>query len=240
MQKRNELKKLAGLFELSDKYGELQKALTHKSFYSQKHEHKSNSRYVFSGMYVFKGNTAAILHKYIIATGTQLQHFLGNLFKNKYLEEIFDKYCLNKIIRCGETFDYTSYKHIFVYGFLGFIAEYSNNEVLNNFILSNFLIGKEHLILNNPKAGSITVQCNYFSQILYSTNIVVESVPTTDTMNKFIVKTGSNIIAQAESKSFRYARKKALKMALNFMSEIVSKKYTQTEEYKIKKIKKIY
>ena len=70
----------------------MREVLTHDSFYEAAGDAKGpgnirqgNSRYVFAGMTVFKGQVAEILFKFFSGSGTQLQHILGNLFKNDYL-----------------------------------------------------------------------------------------------------------------------------------------------------------
>lgn len=234
MQKRELIKRFAKTFNAEQQYGELQKALTHKSFYSEKSEHKSNSRYVFSGMYAFKGKTAMVLYKYIPASGTQLQHFLGNIFKNPFLSKIFDSYNLNEFIRYGKNFDAENYKHIFVFGLLGFICENTSENIIENFIVRNFLLGNENLIPNKTK-GDVVSQCNYFSKLLYNKKIIVEIIQTEKGLHSASVKAGSIILSIAISKSYRYAKKKALKEALKLMAANVAEKYTQTEEFQSKK-----
>ena len=60
---------------------QLRSVLTHSSFYEK--EGKGNSRYIFAGMFVFKGQVAEVLYRYFTGDGTRLQHILGNLFRQE-------------------------------------------------------------------------------------------------------------------------------------------------------------
>ena len=233
--KREQIKQLAKHLNAENKYGKLQQALTHKSFYSRENEKKGNSKYVFLGMYAFKGKTAGLLYKYFSASGTQLQHFLGNLFKNKQLENIFDKYNLSELIRYGNNFDTEKHKHIFVYALLGFIIENCDKKTIKDFIFSNFLSGKEHLLPGSFNKTGIIAQCNYFAKILYKQKIQITIKGKKDTGYTVNVLAGSRLISKAESKSYKYARKKALKNALKKMSNTLAQKYFTTETYKYNK-----
>ena len=65
----------------------LRTVLTHSSFYEK--EGKGNSRYIFAGMFVFKGQVADVLYQYFSGDGTRLQHILGNLFGKERLERMY-------------------------------------------------------------------------------------------------------------------------------------------------------
>ena len=95
---------------------ELQKALTHSSFYENLEEPNASvgSRYIFLGQYGFKGKVATYLFTWVSGRGTQLQHFLGNLFKNSILDHFFDEYALCDIARAGENFEIQK-TNIFLY-----------------------------------------------------------------------------------------------------------------------------
>ena len=119
---------LADRLGCADKHNELKKALTHKSFFKNEDSDNSNSRYVFLGMFGFKGKVAETLFRYMPGTGTQIQHFLGNLFKDEILLKIYDTYNLHEICRFGSSFDINKQKHIIVYGFLGFVSQWLSSE----------------------------------------------------------------------------------------------------------------
>ncbi len=108
---------LSSVFDLEELHNELKKALTHKSLY-EKDESKTGSRYIYLGMYAFKGKVCELTEKYMPVGCTQLQHYLGNLFKEEDLHKIFHKYHLEDLSRSGVGYDVLRYKHLFVYGFL--------------------------------------------------------------------------------------------------------------------------
>jgi dsRNA-specific ribonuclease len=114
---------------------ELKRALTHKSFYKNENG-KHNSRYVFCGMYAFKGLVAEIPYTWFPLEGTQLQHTLGNLFKPEILDWIFVYYDLDKLIRYGLEFDANKQRHIFVFGLLGYLYVHAPEEVKNDSTLA--------------------------------------------------------------------------------------------------------
>jgi len=217
-------RQLANLLYLEEHHIELKKALTHKSFYSDDEE-KSNSRYVFMGMYGFKGKVAELLFNYQPNGGTQLQHYLGNIFKDEILNRIFEKYQLSELIRFGSSFDAQKHKHIFVYGFLGFICKYASPEKLNQFIVDHFLIGTEHLIPGFDQNKDYWAQCNYFALLVYQSPIRQQTIKTADGKFTTLIFADKQELASSTSNSFRYSLKSAEKQALKKLSESLSKAY---------------
>lgn len=199
---------------------EFQKALTHFSFYQNKEDKNAQvaGRYIFLGQYGFKGEVANYLFEWISGTGTQIQHFLDNLFKNKILEKLFDTYELHLVIRVGDNFDIQSHKHIFVYAFLGFVLKHSTQKQLVQFISSEIITPNPHLF---PSA----FQYDALSQLRYKTKQVLEERLSIETKieNDFFVtciKTETLVLAEATSKSKVYSRKKAVKEALKKVIEL--------------------
>ena len=84
----------------------LREVMTHSSFYEQ--EGKGNSRLVFAGMYVFRGQVAEVLFRYATGEGTRLQHLLGNMFRNERLERMFDEWRLWQFARAGEKLPFSA------------------------------------------------------------------------------------------------------------------------------------
>ncbi|MBV5312888.1 MAG: hypothetical protein JZU47_06305 [Prolixibacteraceae bacterium] len=209
---------LADRLGCADKHNELKKALTHKSFFKEEDSEQSNSRYVFIGMFGFKGKVAETLFNYLPGSGTQLQHYLGNLFKDETLLKIYKTHHLDELCRYGYTFDIEKQKHILVYGFLGFVCQWLSPEKLSQFIIRNFLSETSHLMPTQFKNRDLQSQCNYFCRLACRGNAIV----TTKIINEFLfrssVSAGNVLICEAESKSYRYSRKKALKHALLILS----------------------
>ena len=103
MDRHELLKTLAKRLKAEVYSNELNKALTHSS-YPDTAEEDNNSRYVFLGQFAFKGYVAEIIYNFVPGTGTQIQHLLGNLFKNEHLHTLYDKLKLNELKRCGVEF----------------------------------------------------------------------------------------------------------------------------------------
>jgi hypothetical protein len=219
MAQVNDFTLLCRKLKIETPASELKKALTHKSFYkNEKGNH--NSRYVFCGMFAFKGLVAEILYDWIPLDGTQLQHALGNLFKPEILERIFVYYDLDKRIRHGIEFEADKHRHIFVYGFLGFLFVHAPEDEKRAFVNRHFLLPNNHLFQFETKNQDLEGQCNVLSRQLFGKKITITRTRSGE--NKWwqvTVATGETILAQDESVSYHYSRKKTLKKALLALAE---------------------
>ncbi|GHT64268.1 hypothetical protein AGMMS50239_21660 [Bacteroidia bacterium] len=211
---------------------ELKKALTHKSFYKDERG-QHNSRYVFAGMYAFKGLVAEILYHYFPLDGTQLQHALGNLFKPEILDRIFVYYDLDKLIRHGIEFDAAKHRHIFVYGFLGYLFANAPEEIKKDFIQQHFLLPNSHLFTFDEKKQDLEAQCNVLARMLYHKNVQVRMQQTTDKLWQTIVSLNETCLANETSISYRYSRKKTLKKALIVLSQQAQQADHLSENYEL-------
>lgn len=81
MDRHEQIKIFAKCLKADEHSNELNKALTHSS-YLDTAEEDNNSRFVILGQFAFRGYMAEIIYNFAPGTGTQLQHVLGNLFKN--------------------------------------------------------------------------------------------------------------------------------------------------------------
>ena len=204
-------KTLATRLKTPETANELKIALTHSSFY--KTDNNGNSRYIFLGMYAFKGEVAEILFRYLPATGTQLQHALGNLFKNEHLERLFFAFELKNYIRHGIEFEVDKRRHIFVYGLLGYLFAHCGKENLREFIVKHFILPFQHVILPKTHNRDTETQCNLLSEILYNCRMRI-AIEKEDELFCATVTAGNRLLAQERSKSYRYVRRKTLKKAL--------------------------
>lgn len=207
---------------------ELKIALTHYSFSDKS---KDGSRYVFLGQTEFKGKTARILFEFVQGKGTQLQHYLGNLFKSKHLELLFSKYNLDNLIRYGEQFNWQSHKHIFTYAFLGFLSDYMNDEQLNSFIYQNFIKNTSHLLPSEQ-----TNKKDYKSQVLFLCKLYYNNKPklTIEQVGEiytFRIQIRDEVLFKTESKSYKYGQRKIWKNALKFIIEKEEEKLLQNPEF---------
>jgi len=211
---------------------ELKIALTHSSFYQAKDEKKGNSRFIFSGMFVFKGILANVLYNYQPNTGTKLQHILGNLMKNEYLKQLFDRWNLLKKVRAGKNFDIRKHKHLFVYAILGCISQ-ADQQIQQRFIF-RFFINDEtvHIFNHEPKNKNLLHQLNLKSRPVLGELVTLVTKKNNDGLFESTVTTAKgSVLSTAESKSYRYSRSKAIKESLCLIAEIDYSRFTAETDY---------
>ena len=208
----------------------LREVLTHSSFYEE--EGKGNSRYVFAGMFVFKGMVAQVLYRYFTGEGTRLQHVLGNLFRNERLERLFDELKLKPFVRAGEKFDIKAHKHIFVYAIFGYVA--TLDEDIRNWFIAKYILSEEseHLFLHKKRNADLLGQADAMVRRTDGRRLSLVMEVTEEGLNraKAVLSDGS-VLCEAESKSWRYARTKATKLALNMLATPFRKEMLSNPEY---------
>jgi dsRNA-specific ribonuclease len=194
---------------------ELKIALTHSSFYQESKDTKAakdNSRYIFLGMFHFRGAVANMLYKYMPGTGTQLQHALGNIFANTKLETLFDTWDLQHHIRHDERFNAKKHKHIFVYGILGYVIAHFDSLTVDSFITRHIvdqsILQQYTGIKHNPRA-----QLNLLAIQKYNQAVKVKSEYIEEKYH-ITIKVKDTILAQHTSPSKEYATKKAIHKAI--------------------------
>ena len=210
----------------------LKQALTHYSFYGNENENKANSRLIFSGMFVFKGMLADILYRYYPNTGTQLQHILGNLTRNAYLNLLFDKWNLKKHIRVGNNFKYPTQKHLFVYAIMGAVAQ-SDEQTRHRFIF-RFLICDEtsHILNHKSRNNNVLHQVNFKALTTIGQQVSISTIKTEPDLfyTKVITEQGTEL-SRESSKSYKYSRKKAVKEALCILSALDFERFKNETGY---------
>lgn len=213
----------------------LRRVLTHESFYKPKKDGspQGNGRYIFAGMFVFKGQVGDILYRYISGSGTHLQHILGNLFRNEILVRLYDTWHLGQYVRAGESFDIENHKHIFVYAVLGYLAEECEENIRNYFIFK-YILGDEnqHLFGHQKKNRDLLAHADFISRQMGTGRLNIEMSVTEDGLQLASVKfsDGSELCA-ATSRSWQYARRKAAKLALNIVATPGRKALLSNPEY---------
>ena len=200
----------------------LREVLTHSSFYEQ--EGRGNSRYVFAGMFVFKGQVAEVLFRYAAGEGTRLQHILGNLFRQDRLERQFDEWQLRQFARAGEKFDIKTHKHIFVYAIYGYVSTLDND--IRQWFISKYIIGEaEHLLSHKQRNKNLLAQADDIVNKTDGRRLTIEMEQTAEGLHKAkAVLSDGTLLCEAVSKSWRYARHKAAKLALDILA-MPSRKY---------------
>lgn len=208
----------------------LREVLTHSSFYEK--EGKGNSRYVFAGMFVFKGMVAQVLYRYFTGEGTRLQHVLGNLFRNERLERLFDELKLKPFVRAGEKFDIKTHRHIFVYAIFGYVT--TLDEDMRNWFIAKYVLNEEseHLFLHKKRNANLLAQADAMVRHTNGQRLTLQMEVTEDGLNRAkAVMTDGTVLCSAESKSWRYARTKATKLALNMLATPFRKEILSNPDY---------
>lgn len=202
---------------------QLREVLTHSSYYEQ--QGKGNSRYVFAGMFAFKGLVAEVLFRYYAGEGTRLQHVLGNLFRQERLERLFDEWHLKQFVRTGDPFDISTHKHIFVYAIFGYVS--TLDEKTRNWFISKYILTKEtsHLLSHRKRNRNLLAQADEMVRQTDGRRLTLEMEVTEEGLHKAkAVLSDGTVLCEAVSKSWRYARTKVTKMALNLLA-IPTRKY---------------
>ena len=211
---------------------ELKTALTHSSFYQAKDEKKGNSRLIFSGMFVFKGILANVLYHYQPNTGTQLQHILGNLMRNEYLNQLFDRWNLMNKVRVGGDFDVRKHKHLFVYAILGCIS-FAGEQIQQRFIF-RFFINDEtgYIFRHEQKNKNLLHQLNLKSKPVLGEQVTLVTEKNDDgQFHSSVTTANGKKISAVKSKSYRYSRSKAIKEALCLIAEIDYSRFIAETDY---------
>ena len=208
---------------------QLCEVLTHSSFYEA--PDKGNSRYVFAGMFVFKGMVAQVLYRYYTGEGTKLQHVLGNLFRSERLERLFDELKLKQFVRAGENFDISSHKHIFVYAVFGYVA--TLDEDVRNWFIAKYIINEsEHVFLHKKRNSDLLAQADVMVRQTDGRRLGIEMEETDEGLHRAkAVLSDGTVLCEAESKSWRYARTKVTKLVLNLLATPFRKELLSDPDY---------
>ena len=219
----------------------LREVLTHSSFYDKDQEEKGNSRYVFAGMFVFKGLVGEVLYRYYAGTGTRLQHVLGNLFRQEHLEHLFDEWHLWQFVRCGESFSIDTHKHIFVYAIFGYVATLDENT--RNWFIGKYIINNKetaHLLGHKKRNRDLLAQADDIVRQTDGRRLTLEMEVTEEGLHKAkAVLSDGTLLCEAESKSWRYARKKTAKMSLNLLATPQRKMMLSNPDYQARVLERL-
>ncbi len=219
MNRSEKIRMLARILNAEKAHIQLNVALTHSSYYLKENTEKSNSRYVFTGMFAFKGEVASYLSLYVPGTGMQLQQALGNFFRNENLIKLFDRFGLEELIRCGSDFDAEKHRHIFAFGLLGFVYRHSSKEDLHQFISRYIIIPNHKYIDFSFVSKDMEGQCNVLSKLLYGSTVQVETMQTGEKKFTSIVRVNGHVLSDETTGAYRYSRQKALKKALKALAD---------------------
>ena len=152
------------------------------------------------------------------------QHILGNLFRNERLERQFDEWHLGQFVRAGEKFDIKKHKHIFVYAIYGYVS--TLDEDLRQWFISKYIIDEaEHLLNHRKRNRNLLAQADDIVRKTDGRRLTLEMEQTAEGLHKAkAMLSDGTLLCEAESKSWRYARQKATKLALDILA-MPSRKY---------------
>lgn len=207
------------MIDLDKLISKAKSSLTHSSFKTETNtKSKDNSRYVFLGMFAFKGKVAQwLFDHHILGSGTELQQFYGNITGNSYMNTLFEKWNLEPKVRASNGFDIEKHKHIFVYGFLGFLLERLSKEDLDILILNEFFKPNQSKLPKAFRPGQDKwSMLSYFCKLKYNKAPKISTNDDTDNITHAKVIFPDHTII-ATSKSYKYARKKAIHQALQYL-----------------------
>ncbi|MBO4234447.1 hypothetical protein FO675_09105 [Riemerella anatipestifer] len=203
---------------------ELNHVFTHHSV-----SEKNNSRYVFLGMFGFKDLVAEYLFHHIAGSGMQLQHFLGNLFKLPFLEKLFQRLQLQDYCRIEDA-DIATHRHIFVYALFGYLYENGDEQCLKDFITREIILPNDHLLPENHKSRNRWDQLIFLCKQQYDKKPKLE-YQLTEHGHEFRITLGEKTLGSHSSIGYKYAKKKAVKEAIRFVSSQIEEKLRQDEGY---------
>lgn len=194
-------------------HNELKIAMTHKSFLGND-KGKDNSRYIFYGMFYFKGLVANFLFKNAPGSGTHLQHQLGNICATKILNNIYQHYKLGLLVRVGDRQEVENMKHLFAWAILGLVAEFRNENTIQRIIRTHFL---PHLKLDKKE-----VPVNLKEQLKYICLQRFNTKPTITTLKQdevYITTVECKAwTVEHSSSSHIYSQKQAIKKMLRVIA----------------------
>lgn len=216
---------LLSRFQISYDEAELKKVFTHNSF-----SQNNNSRYVFLGQFAFRGKVADWIFEHVAGSGTQLQHYLGNIFREEFLKTFFDKLDF-QITRISPDVKVEQQKHIFVYAFFGFVFCHASEENLENFIFSYLIEPNNHLLPENYKYKNRWDQLIFLCKQHHDTKPKLIFSETADKTQLIHIFLGKECIGRHESAGYKYAKKKAIEIALKFVLSECEKKLEFDKTY---------
>lgn len=191
---------------------ELKKACTHSSYSPD-----NQSRYAFLGQFAFKGLVAQYIATRIAGSGTQLQHYLGNIFSAERLVYYFHDWDIDAS-RMDETVPYGSQKHIFVFAILGYIISHASPESVQEFIRREFILPNDHLLPRNHAPKNTWAQLKFLTKQHLGATAKLRA-RTEDGIQHVSVAVLGLVIGEGSSVSYRYARTKAITMGLRHVAE---------------------
>ena len=148
------------------------------------------------------------------------------------LERMFDAWKLRQFVRSGEKFDIASHRHIFVYAIFGYVSGLDDD--LRNWFISKYILSDDvkYLFTHRKRNRDILAQADEIVRQTDGRRLTLEMSLTEDGLHlaQAVLSDGTTL-CEATSKSWRYARTKASKMALNLLATPGRKALLSNPEY---------
>ena len=106
-----------------------------------------------------------------------------------------------------------------MFGLLGFIQQYSPEDVKKAFVSRNFLLPNKHLFSPATHNNDFQAQCNTLARILYQEPVFVDFERNENGLWKTTVTRKDSVLACETSVSHRYSLQKTLKKALKTLAD---------------------
>lgn len=197
---------------------------------SKDSESNNNSRYIFAGQYDFKGRVAAYITEHIGGTGTQLQHYLGNITGDKYLSILFEKWEMSHFIPTQYR-QATDNRHLYVQAFLGYICTHASQDDIAFIIKEYFIFPNDHLL---PKTHIPRNDWDMLLFICKQNNLPrpkINFVTNEDGTHTFTCTCNTLFEASHNSVSYIYARKKCIRKMLKIIATTLEQQLAQQQQH---------
>lgn len=151
------------------------------------------------------------------------------MLRQSFLEVFFDKYHFDTT-RISPEIKIQTQKHIFVYTFFGLVYLNASPEQLEAFIFKYIITPNEHLLPQNHKSR------NHWEQLIFvckqhfdqKPKLIIEQQ---DGLQHLRITLGNATIGEHTSISFKYAKKKAINLALKYVSSQIEERVSQMPLY---------
>ena len=161
-----------------------------------------------------------------------MQHVLGNLFRQERLARLYDDWKLQQQVRAGENFDIAAHKHIFVYAVFGYVSTLDEN--IRNWFVSKYILNEEsdYLFTHKLRNRDLLSQADTLVKHTTGQRLTLVMEMTDDGLHRAkAVSSDGTVLCEATSKSWRYARTKATKLALNMLATPFRKELLSNPDY---------
>ena len=167
-------------------------------------------KYIFAGRYIFKGMTAERILKHFEKENFNLEQFLQNVLSKKELEKLGRLYLGNIELKYKSNLTEKENICIFTEMFLGIIAMTMDKNFIDEFVYKNFIRDSAYL-LPKEKEEPIEDVVNKLVKEMYDKQLIIATKKVEEVYISEII-INNDVFAVAESKGYKYSRKKAFKI----------------------------